>query len=336
MRRWTRTSRPRWPDTPWRGAFSSSGSGFSPREEATDSIGHDCRPAHDVRPCEANDGVARHGKPPIAVAVILKGSASVVACVAVDLHHDGRAGPEKVHDVVEQRHVHCRLGKAVSVTEDEEALLQFAPRQRRPDPMTGEHAAQPSSARVPAMASQQLGRIVRFDEPQAISLVECAFQWTRVENAGEIENRSRGGRAGDFLAGRQLVIRQPSWAMHPKARAPSTAGPRSKRHVDPFRSRFGPDRPKGGGVRVAEHRSGAASEDRCHPSAFAGDAFVAHGIDPVVQSMEPPGDHARPDLSLRKAEGIELAGADHPVLALRELGDRARACRGAFSGHTNG
>ena len=183
---------------------------------------------------------------------------------------------------------------------------------------------------MPTVASKQLDRIVRVQELQAIGLVERAFQLTGVDHARDIENRSRRSRAGDPVGDRQLVVRQASRSMYSETSPPPATGPGSKCHVDPLRPRLGPDRPKRGGICVAEHGSGPTGEDRCHPSALPRDASVPDGIDPVVNSVQPSRAHARPDLSLGEAQRIELACGDYAVLALRELGQTIRGRVGAL------
>ena len=48
------------------------------------------------------------------------------------------------------------------------------------------------------------------------------------------------------------------------------------------------DPPEGRCASVAEHRSGATTEDRCHPPTMAADLRPADGVDTALNPVQPP------------------------------------------------
>jgi hypothetical protein len=66
---------------------------------------------------------SRHREPPIAVTVRLKAAASRESRDR-RAHDQSSVGPEKVHQVVEKRDIHLRLGKVVLAADREEPFLE--------------------------------------------------------------------------------------------------------------------------------------------------------------------------------------------------------------------
>jgi hypothetical protein len=64
------------------------------------------------------------GEATVPVPISLEGAAGAVGRASVGFDDQPGVAPEEVHDVLEQRNVHLRLGKAVAAAEREEPLLE--------------------------------------------------------------------------------------------------------------------------------------------------------------------------------------------------------------------
>src|SRR4051812_28542888 len=144
----------------------------------------------DVQPGEAKDPVSGHRQVTISVAVSLERSPRPVARMTVDLHDEAVFTPEEIDHVVEQRHVHLRLGNSVLAAERQESLLERAARHSRPERMPSQYSPETPSSGMAAVAAQQLDQVVDRDKPQAISFVDGTLEGSGVEHHRQIENRS--------------------------------------------------------------------------------------------------------------------------------------------------
>jgi hypothetical protein len=91
------------------------------------------------------------------------------------------------------------------------------------------------------------------------------------------------------------------------------------RDVDPRKHH---DPPQRGGRPVAQHRPGAAGEDRCHPAPFSRDHVVARGVNSAVKGLESTASQSKVDRIRPDAELEQLPAGEHPVLASREAEHR--------------
>src|SRR4051812_15356164 len=96
------------------------------------------------------------------------------------------------------------------------------------------------------------------------------------------------------------------------------AAPPGGGHVDVF-ARVAPDPPEGRGVAGAEHRAGAAGEDRGTPAAFEVHVRVADCVHARVEHVKPSALGPVVDLMRAEPECNELPPGHDPVLALGEL-----------------
>jgi hypothetical protein len=73
---------------------------------------------------------------------------------------------------------------------------------------------------------------------------------------------------------------------------------------------------------VAQQRIVAESQDRGHPVAAARDVWMAHGVGPWMDPVQPSGGQSVPNRSTTKTEFHELSPGDHSVLLRCNLSDR--------------
>jgi hypothetical protein len=202
--------------------------------------------------------------------------------------------------------------------------------------MASEHFTEASRSRVAAVVPQQIDQTVGVDEAEPVAFVDRPLELPGADHPRQIQNRPRWRRTRNLVTCRKLVVWEAPRAMDPNARSSSPSGARWEGHVDRSVRRLGADRPEGCRIEMAQCGAVAAREHRGQPATRAGQTPVPYRVHAVMDSMKPTGSDHRPDLAFGETERIKLARGNDAMLAFRELGDGARAVRGAFSGHTNG
>jgi hypothetical protein len=72
---------------------------------------------------------------------------------------------------------------------------------------------------------------------------------------------------------------------------------------------------------MRENRSGATSNHRRHPVTIRGEKPMSHGVDTLMDRMQPAGGNPLVDESHAQAQLCQLPQRDDPVLLLRQFGD---------------
>jgi hypothetical protein len=168
------------------------------------------------------------------------------------------------------------------------------------------------------LAPQPLG----IDELDLVRLVHRRLEDGRGHEQGKIDQRpDRRGHgyaatAGGIARSKRVATMcdQPRLAM---------VGVRRRRNVDRPEP-IGSDPPQGGGTVMAEHRLGAAAEDRGHPFALARETRSPDRVHAAPHGVQPPFRHAVLDGAQRVAELEQLEQGHDAVLPLREPPDPPR------------
>src|SRR5690348_15163449 len=82
-----------------------------------------------------------------------------------------------------------------------------------------------------------------------------------------------------------------------------------------------PDTPVGCRRPMAEHRLGAVGEHRGHPMALGSEGPVTHRVYTTVYTLQAAHSPAVADVVVGQAEGDQLPGRNHAVLAIRQFRD---------------
>lgn len=162
-------------------------------EHSPDAVGDHRGPTRHVEPGESQHPIAGDGQAAITVSVGLKGAAGAVSGATVDLHDQSRFGPEEVHDVVDQRNVHIRLGKAVTATEGEESLLEVVACGGRPGAMLVEQGTESTGARATEVSSHDLVQVVFIADVQSLGLVDGPLELPVGQDGRQVEDGARRG-----------------------------------------------------------------------------------------------------------------------------------------------
>jgi hypothetical protein len=227
-------------------------------QQAPDAVRDDCMPPSDVPPSESQDRVSRDRQAAIPIPVGLEGSPGSMCRASVDLDDQAGLRPEEVDDVVEQRSVYLRLGKAVAATEHQEPLLELAAGGRRSNLVTGQHSSQLPGTRMPGMATQEFNEVVRGQKLQSVCFINRALKRSCVNRAPEVEDCSGGARRGNLPVGGELVVGESPRTMDSDTASSPTTGARSECHVDQVGFDLRSYRPERRGGTVAQHCAMAA------------------------------------------------------------------------------
>jgi hypothetical protein len=156
-------------------------------------------------------------------------------------------------------------------------------------------------------------------EAEDFGLVERPLEGLSWDDRGEVDEgsgRCRGGDAvmgGDLVGGENGTVRVDAWAW---AEVP--------RRGDVDAGLAGAaDAPEGGGRLMAQHRIGAAREDRRHPAAALRQHAVADRVHPEVKRVKPALGDSPVDRPPPESEVEQLPAGHDSVLPPREgRGDR--------------
>jgi len=168
---------------------------------------------------------------------------------------------------------------------------------------------------------RHLGRELGRPQPMVdLRLLERAAEPTRVEDGGEVEQRSHDGGdrdavvRGDLTGGEAPVVDQEALAVRAAADA-------QERDLDDLTG--GHYRPQLAGGAVAQRA--LEREGGCQPAGLSQKCGVADGVHAPVDPVQPPlGDEAL-DHPSRQAERCELPPRYEPVLARGERGDAVKS-----------
>ena len=182
-------------------------------EESLDAVGDYAGTAHHIPPGEPDDEVAGDGQPPVSIPVFLEGPAGPVRGTAVRLHDQPGIPPEEIHHVVEQRDVYLRLGKAVLPANGEKPLLEVVAGGGGSDCVLPQKPSQSASAGLSSVRLRDRSQCTLATELKALCLVDHALELTRWEPAGEVKDRSRGGRDWNPILSGRLIDPQAGHSM---------------------------------------------------------------------------------------------------------------------------
>lgn len=165
-----------------------------------------------------------------------------------------------------------------------------------------------------AVSSEQIGQREPVGVAAVFGLRECPLGAMEVAGRREVEDRTRHGGHRNSVADRGLV----------RGEAGGVPGDRSRptalcREAHLRSRRRGRDQiPQHRRARMAQHRSRAAREHRCHPAAVAGEVAMANRVDAAVHRCQAARLHSPVDLPMREPDEYELAPAGDAVLPAGE------------------
>jgi hypothetical protein len=148
-------------------------------------------------------------------------------------------------------------------------------------------------------------------------LMDHVRELRRVQDFGQIHERSRDGRDRDAVVPRDVALVQVAARLEAKVGAAAVLAGREDEDLVRGPSR---DAPQRGRAQAREHRSLAGGENGGHPQALRFEAGMADGIDAAVDRMQ--ASRLRPirDRPAGKPELSELLRGHHSVLPRSEPG----------------
>lgn len=181
---------------------------------------------------------------------------------AVDLDDETLIAPKEIDQEAIESNVHFRLGKAVATTQGEELRLQLT-------------------------AGVVWCNAVVEGQAQVLGLAKGGYEFSAGENSTQIRQRPGRLRHRDAGPTRYICWGKGEGSMEADSVASLSAG--VTRDSDLNQSRCGPKAPKGRRASMAEHHTGAAGQNRRHPSPLIADFGVADGVDPTVNAVQAAG-----------------------------------------------
>ena len=222
--------------------------------------------------------------------------------------------------------VRLRPPQAERVDEDEEALLERAPRLGRTDVVGGEDRSE-SGGRPGAHLRERARRecSTRSKVRSVNARSHARSRTAAVDRRREVQEGARNRSAGDGIHVRCVTAEEAAGAVNANARARARVA--RDRHVH-VRGRGLAQAVEGCRRRMRERRP-LVGKCGGHPPAVQGDRGVADCVHPSVDRVQHAAGHAVSDTRCGQTQRHELSQRDHPVLRCGDGRDaRVEACIG--------
>jgi hypothetical protein len=293
------------------------------RKEDAQRLAKFLRVVHHLSP-----GASDHlpsGKPQalVAPAILLESGNREVRRAVVTFHDQTGAPPEEIR---------LQLGGANSQgdidlwkrnfrpsAQREESALELAAGALVPRVVLGEGTSQPGDPASTATAPENLLDGDHVEDSLDLCLRDRVAKLARRNDGSQVEQGSGHTRAWNAASLRPVHRLEGSIAVgvDPGGHAPTT--PR-RGDVDPASPILPESQERRRGA-MRENRPGATSNHRRHPVAVRGEQSMPHGVDALMDRVQPASGNPLADEPNVQASLHQLPQGDDPVLPLRQLGN---------------